>query len=481
MAGNVRAMTADTISGRGVFNFGLATLLALIAGALAVISTQAAVTLVLLVGLIAVRVQSRTSGLMLLWMYWLLAPLIRRTLDLAIAAPGADPISLLPFLGTGLLAFMELRENRLDRRGRGILALAFAGVLVGVPAGFSADPEAASFAVLAYGAGVSAFLIGWGDGLRREEGSTLNRTLAAALIPLSAYAIVQYFFPLASWDAEWVASDALGSLNAPQEGKIRIFSSLNSPFTFAIVLATGFLFGLGLKRRLSKTLVMTIVPLIALSLTYMRSVWLGFFVGVLIFAAAARGRTAGRIGATIAICLVGVMVAGNSNPTTRAFTERVMSLGNPEEDVSAQDRLERTNQLLPVALSKPLGAGSGQAGLASERLGGTTDEFLVNVDNGYLSHLYQSGPFGLLMTLVALIASLAAAVRGLGLATDADRRARAALLATLVMLLVTLAAADVLFGLPGAILWYLCGMAVATRGPEATQRRPVHPSAALPD
>jgi hypothetical protein len=35
------------------------------------------------------------------------------------------------------------------------------------------------------------------------------------------------------------------------------------------------------------------------------------------------------------------------------------------------------------------------------------------------------------------------------------------LLATIIMLLVALAAGDVLFGIPGVILWYLCGTAVA--------------------
>lgn len=462
MAGGARAITASSVNSRSWLTSALATAMAAIAGALAVRSPQAAVTLALLVLLLAVRAQSRAAGLTLLWSYWLLAPLVRRTLDLATAAPGADPISLLPFLGTGLLAMIELRENRLDRRGRWILSLAVLGVLLGLPAGFAADPEAASFAAVAYGAGIAAFVIGWGDAVRPKDGSILLRTLTAALIPLSAYAIFQYFFPLASWDAHWVASDGLGSLNAPQEGHIRIFSSLNSPFTFAIVVATGILLGLGLKRRLNQAMLLTLLPVIALALTYMRSVWLGFAAGLLVFAAAARGRVAGRVGATIAVCLVAVLVAGDSNPTTQAFTERVMSLGSPEEDVSAQDRLERTNQLLPVAIGEPLGSGIGQAGLASERLGDTTDEFLVNVDNGYLSLLYQSGPFGLLMVLAALIASLVAAVKGLGLAGNPDRRGPAALVATLVMLLVTLAAADVLFGLPGAILWYLCGMAVAS-------------------
>ncbi len=472
-------MPVDAVNGRNVLGLLLATVLAVVGGALAAISTQAAVTLALLVLLLAVRTQSRTAGLGLLWTYWLLAPLVRRTLDLATAAPGADPISLLPFLGTGLLAVMELRENRLDRRARWILALAGGGVLLGVPIGMMEDPEAASFAMLAYGAAVSAVVIGWGDGVR-PEGSVLHKTLIAALLPLSAYAIVQYFFPLPSWDAHWVnQEDGLSSLNAPQEDHIRIFSSLNSPFTFAVVLATGILMGLGLKRRFRHALLMTAPVIVALALTYMRSVWLGLAVGVIVFVFAARGRASARVVAIVAACLVAVVVVGDSHPTTRAFTERVTSLGDPEKDVSFQDRLERTNQLLPTAVGQPLGAGSGQAGLASERLGGTTDEFLVNVDNGYLSLLYQSGPFGFVMTVAALLLALGGAVRALGMAAESERQQRAALLATLAMLLVTLAAADVLFGLPGAILWYVCGLAAAYARAAPPRGRPDRPSTAV--
>ena len=57
--------------------------------------------------------------------------------------------------------------------------------------------------------------------------------------------------------------------------------------------------------------------------------------------------------------------------------------------------------------------------------------------------------------------SVGAAIKAVGSATEEERGPRAALLATLIMLLVALAAGDVLFGLPGVMLWYVCGTAVA--------------------
>ena len=86
---------------------------------------------------------------------------------------------------------------------------------------------------------------------------------------------------------------------------------------------------------------------------------------------------------------------------------------------------------------------------------------VATVDDGYLSLMFQDGPFGFLLVISALILSVGSAVKAIGLATDGERQARAAVLATLIMLLIALAAGDILFGLPGVILWYLCGTAVA--------------------
>ena len=453
---------APQVMRNGLLSLALAAGLALAVGALAVRSPQAGLTLALLVLLPAVRTQSRSAGLLTLWGYWLLTPMLRRLLDLMSETAGADPLSLLPFLGTAVLAVMELRENRLDRRARLILTAAGAGFLLGVPMGLVADPTAVSFAALAYLAALSAFVIGWGDALRPADGSTLYRALAFALLPLSLYAIIQYFFPLASWDAHWVEAGELGSIGAPQEDKIRVFAALNSPFTFAITLATGIMLSLGVARKASTGVLLTLPLLLALALTYVRSAWLALVLGILVFAFAARGRAGGRIVAVMAICLAGLVVVGGSTPTTQAFTERVTSLGSPEEDVSARERIEITQQLVPASIQQPLGEGLGQAGLAV-RLEESNDETeqLVSVDDGYLSLLYQSGPFGFLLVLLAIVYSVGAAIRVLGRTDLEQRLAASALMATLTMLLVALASADVFFGLPGAIFWYLCGFAVA--------------------
>ncbi len=454
-----RDAMARTISRSNFASVPLVAFVALMAGAMAVKSAQLAVAGTLLLLLFAIRVESRSAGLATLWLYWLLIPLVRRVVDLISASPAADPLSLLPFACTGLLAVMELRENRLSARARTILTIAAAGFLIGLPIGLTVDPAATTFAATAYLAGLSAFVIGWGDEVRPGPGSSFERILLAALIPLSLYGIAQYFYPLTAWDDNWVTSTDLGSIMAPQEGHIRIFSTLNSPFTFAILLAVGILFIVSLRKRLTSALLYLVPVSVALALTFVRSAWLSLVIGLIVYAAAAKGKAAGKTVAVILLCLVGVIVLGSSNPTTKAFTDRITSLGDPD-DLSAKERLETTNRLLPESVREPLGSGLGQAGLASN-LSESKEKGVVDVDNGYVSLIYQVGPIGFLMVVWALFGCVWAAFRALGRASPPDRYRRAAVLAILVMLLVANASADVLFGLPGVIFWYLAGLSVA--------------------
>jgi len=452
---------ARTISRSNVASAPLVALAALLAGAMAVRMPQLAVCGTLLVLLFAIRVESRSAGLATLWAYWLLMPALRRILDQAAPAPSADPLSLLPFVATALLALMELRENRLSRKGRTILGLGTAGFLIGVPIGLTVDPAASIFAATAYVAGLSAFVIGWGDEVRPQSGSTLEDALKTALVPLALYGIAQYFFPLTSWDQNWVTSTDLGSIMAPQEGHIRVFSTLNSPFTFAIVLAVGIMFGVAARRRLGTSILVMLPLIVALALTFVRSAWLSLVVGLIVYAAAAKGRQAGKTVAIILVCIAGVVVVGSSNPTTKAFTDRLTSLGDPNSDLSAKERLETTNRLLPQSVKQPLGAGLGQAGLAAG-LNESGESGVVDVDDGYLALLYQAGLFAFLLVMFAVFSSVRAAIGAVGRAPPDQRPYRAVILGILVMLLIAEASADVLFGLPGVIFWYLAGLSVAS-------------------
>ena len=196
----------------------------------------------------------------------------------------------------------------------------------------------------------------------------------------------------------------------------------------------------------------------------MRSAWLSVTIGVIVFAAAARGRSAKRLVVFVAVFIALIFVVGGSNPTTRAFTERITTLGSPGKDESTQERINFTGEVLPNAIREPLGAGLGAAG-QSKKLGeggeGNANEKGIATDNGYLAQLYELGPVGFLLVVIAMFRVVASALRGAGTGSDLQRQARAAVLGTLVALMLAHAGGDILYGITGAFFWYLGGIALA--------------------
>lgn len=459
----------------------LAALLGCIAAAAAYKQIQLAITAAMLVFVLGLRLRSRAGAILTMWLLWLLVPMLRRVIELWYPAPAADPLVLLPIMATFLLAVMEIRENRLNQRARSVMVFASVGILIGVPVGLTVDPAAAIFASLAYVSGVSAVVIGWGDQVRGPENTVLTRLLTYGLVPIALYAIAQYFFPFTPWDAQWVkivSASGLGSIEAPQEGKIRVFGTLNAPFTFAMVLTIGMFFAIALRRRAGVKILIILPLVVALSLTYVRSAWLALVVGLIVYAFAGSDRSAGRTVVTIFVCLAAVVVVGGSNPTTKAFTDRITSLGSPSSDISAQDRYSTSLRLIPASIGKPLGTGMGQAGLAAN-LNTTKGSAVVDIDNGYLAILYQSGPVGLLLVLIAFVSCVRAATEALRRAPPGERTYRAIILSILVMMLVAQSSGDVLFGITGVIFWYLGGLSIAAAREPARELEPV-PINALP-
>jgi hypothetical protein len=253
-----------------------------------------------LVGLVVTAyVGHRPTGLMALW---LLAPGLRRVLGLETGYVGADPLAVAPFAATGLVAVLALLQLPLSRQAKVILTAAGVGLLLGVPAGI-ANPAAAAFAGFTYASALGALVIGWSEGGRPLRHWSLSRALAVGAPVLAVYALVQYFVALPAWDAFWLEQVDFGSVGAPEEGKVRVFSTLNAPGVLAAVLALGLLLGLVRRRvdpvSLALMALMALMALVtvALALTYVRSAWLALAAGILVSwpsRAAARRRSFSR-------------------------------------------------------------------------------------------------------------------------------------------------------------------------------------------
>jgi O-antigen ligase len=195
---------------------------------------------------------------------------------------------------------------------------------------------------------------------------------------------------------------------------------------------------------------------VALALTYVRSAWVSMMAAALVYVAITRGRGAGRVIAAAVACVLLVSGVGAvSSGTASAISERFSTLGSPEQDRSANDRVNLRLTLVPQAAAAPLGHGLGQAGEAT-RLGGYTG--LVHSDNGYLALLYQVGAVGFLLVAAVIVAFCGPLFRRVW--RDRGRDPTGAFLATaLAFFFVLLSAGDVLYGVTGVMFWYLLGRA----------------------
>lgn len=425
---------------------------------LTMFSLQAGCALALVILIVGLYVRDRTAGLVAVWVFWLAAPFLRRVF-FVYEPLDTEPLALAPFVATAAVAGLELTKVSLSARGLRLLRLVVAGYAIGVPLGVLIAPTSAAFALFAYLTAAGCFVIGY-----REVDEGRRLALPAALMvatPLLAlYAFHQYYLPLPEWDAVWFENADIGTAGSPDGDRVRVWGTLNSPGTFALILGVAGVAFIALARLTPANLIGALAVLGALALTYVRSAWLGLVVAVLAVGLASRGAAIKRV-APLLLVMVALAPLALSDATGAALGERVTTFQNLEQDESADARINRPLGLVPFAVSQPLGRGVGRAGEASQLSdrGG-----FRHTDNGYLSLVFQVGPIGFLLVMAALLMALRSALRNV-------RRRREAtdvfVLGVLAFLMTILLAGDAFYGVGGMILWYMAGLAVrrAESGP----------------
>jgi hypothetical protein len=432
----------------------------LVVAQLTLSSVRLAATVVAVACTVAVYLRSRRAGLAIVWLLWLLFPAVRRLFALSEGYADTDPLALAPFLATAIVAAIELTRARLGHRAKLVLGLAAGALAFGVPIGLLYAAKAAAFALVAYGAALLAFAIGYRES--RERPLTLFAVLAVAAVPIALYAIAQILAPLTTWDDDWLRSVNFVSVGSKADGSLRAFGTLNAPGTLALVMGLAVVGLLTVWRMRPVQVVGLLLVLAAMSLTLVRGVWVSLAVALLVLLAIAPWWLGRRV-LVVGLCaLVAVPVFVAGNPASGNVADRATSLTSLESDTSANARIATPQNLVPVAIREPLGVGLGQAGEAS-RLQETA--VLRATDNAYLSLLLQLGPVGLILMLTAVALGGASAVRNVRRHSTINDLAVVGGLALLAVLMVT---ADAFYGVSGVALWYLIGFAV--RGDEVGGR-----------
>jgi putative inorganic carbon (HCO3(-)) transporter len=421
---------------------------------------------------------------------WCFMPEIRRLLDWRSGAFSSIQIlSLVPLLSVLPLLFFCLKKDRLARLSPALRFFALAwlvaysyGMVVGVLNGAVAASvySFASFIIpVIGGVWIATQELAPAATLRRLAGITLS---LGGIV--GVYGVIQFISP-PPWDVLWVLSANMQNVGPPEPFMMRVFSTLNSPGPnadfLAIVLVLG-LSGIGLRAIYMWPLMASIAA--ALTLTLVRSAWIGLVMGIVAYLVFSprRWRTLPMIAvfAMLATFLVVSLptVLGDDTGGSQ-IVSRLQTFSDLGHDGSALDRQGEIANTFQTGNQNPLGTGLGQIGSAAKLA--TSDQEGAALDSGFLARFSELGYPGFFLYIIVIFGTAATLAKRLFTSASRcsveDRVALATSLALCVVVLAFEAAGDSYNGIVGLFAWLAIGSglhwqfnALATKGRIRTSR-----------
>lgn len=305
---------------------------------------------------------------------------------------------------------------------------------------------------------------------RSEDADIWYRRISETMIVLAfisgVYGIIQYTV-LPPWDSAWMTSVSMDSNGAALPFEVRVFSTLNSPGTFAAFLTVATIMFL---PRLTLRSGLLLVPIfIGLGLTMVRAGWVTLLFCIVVFALLTTRRTQLLKGVATFIG-IGVLTIALSPLFFTAgigtnLQNRLSSLSSIGSDASAADRAGQMADAFRFGIGDPEGAGLGFVGVGT-RLD-SAQATASNLDSGYLSRFVEMGVPGTIAFLASLGFALSAAGGVWKTAVrngDTQMQDRAALAITMQVALLALNLfGDASMGFPAILAWTTLGLVL--RGP----------------
>lgn len=183
------------------------------------------------------------------WWLWFLTPMVRRVVDWQTTWHPINPVMLAPYLVAGLACVTVVRHgSKLATREGLPFTLIFAAISYAYVVGtLWVGLGPASYAALTWGVPV-AFAFHLVRHWENYEGN--HQAVASAfvwgILVMGLYGIWQYFDPPV-WDRYWIENCGMNSIGQPAPLKVRVFSTMNAPGPFAMVLMAGLVILAGIR------------------------------------------------------------------------------------------------------------------------------------------------------------------------------------------------------------------------------------------
>jgi hypothetical protein len=390
------------------------------------------------------------------WWLWFLTPEVRRIVDYQIGWNPISPVMVAPYLVAGVAALTLLRSlPQMLQRPR---LFPFLLVLMGLNYGYTiglvrAGPAPATYALLdwivpvAFGFHMAAH---WQQyPLYRDA---MQRVFLWGVLAMGIYGIVQ-FYVVPPWDAYWMEVAPIGSIGWPQPFEVRVWSTMNAPLPFGVVMMAGLLFTFAATGPLR--FVAAVPGYLSFLLCLVRTAWFGWAIGVLFMLVSIRGVQKMKLLAVAALVGLLSLPLLLLEPVAETVTSRFESMQELREDTSYRARLRLYRDMLLLSATNVIGEGLGATGLAT-KLANAGEPGLI-FDSGVLDFMFVLGWPGTILYVGGLIWLLANAFDTPAWHQNlAVHAARAIVLATLAMHL----SLNMLTGVAGMVFWSFLGLAL---------------------
>jgi hypothetical protein len=388
---------------------------------------------------------------------WFVTPLIRRLVDWRFGFEDQNMVLLAPFLVTAISGITLLREHR-NTKGLNLAPylLCVAGIIYGFLVGVIRwelhASEASSLGAVVYGLfmWLAPLLFGLHLYLRwrsyEQHKEAVEKSFLWAVLLLGLYGIYQYIFA-PPWDCAWLEGLPMGyensSFGRPFPYEIRVWSTSNSPGTFAAIMFPGLIFLTGISSR-NKHFA-SAIGFAALLLSLVRTAWIAWLLAMILLIVRYKGPALRRSILGLLLLPVCLLPIAFDPQIEQAIVDRVGTTRDLEKDGSYEDR----TKMYQIVTGELLDAPSGLGLLNITTVG--VDGFAL--DSGFLQTLLMLGFVGCALFVAGIAASVVTIMRG-GRARSREAIGNDSVFrAVFLVSLAELVGTNVFINLSGVVLW----------------------------
>lgn len=264
---------------------------------------------------------------------------------------------------------------------------------------------------------------------------------------MGIYGVAQYIDPM-PWDRYWMIYAEMNSIGTPEPYKVRVFSTMNSPASFA-TFATAGLIVFSFTRRGWQSILIGFTVALSLMLSQYRTAWIAMLCGIgygFIYPST-RARSNG-----VGVCAViaGILATTLGGPIGDVVSQRFDSLSQGSKDGSAVERISEFVDFYAQVDQYLYGKG---LGILTRPVPG-----LVAVDGTVIGCFLS---MGIIVGSLCLIALIWAAVRAIMHTRMTSNSMQVANSAVVFGMIITLPLAGITASESGFLFWCFVGIATA--------------------